>query len=187
MQEIEYGIMQADAGAGICKFNMAQHTEGMFNEYKFSEGLDIACNLLQVPSFYHDQKEALRNFFKGKDIFFSAHTGYGKSIILPIIADVLKDQTIGTSTVLVISPLLSLMKDQIAHVNETFGICVVGIFDGQEEEIMQNIEDGVYSLLYTTPEGLLGNRRWRTLASSQTFREECVAIVVDEAHCLVQW
>ena len=53
----------------------------MFNEYKFSEGLDIACNLLQVPSFYHNQKEALRNFFKGKDIFFSAHTGYGKSII----------------------------------------------------------------------------------------------------------
>ena len=170
--------------------NMAQHTECMFNENKFSEGLDIACNLLQVPSFYHDQMEALRNFFKGKDLFFSAHTGYGKSIIfqaLPIIADVLKEQTIGTSTVLFISPLLSLMKDQIAHVNETFGICAAGIFDGQEEEIMQNIEDGVYSLLYTTPEGLLGNRRWRTLASSQTFREECVAIVVDEAHCLVQW
>ena len=48
--------------------NMAQHTECMFNEYKFSEGLDIACNFLQVPSFYHDQKEALRNFFEGKDL-----------------------------------------------------------------------------------------------------------------------
>ena len=78
---------------------------------------------------------------------------------MPIIADVLKEQTIGTSTVLVISPLLSFMKDQTAHVNETFGICAAGIFDGQEEDIMLNIEDGVYSLLYTTPAGLLGNRR----------------------------
>ena len=94
---------------------------------------------------------------------------------------------ISTSTVLVVSPLLSLIQDQIKHVNETFGISAAGKFDGQEEEIMRDIEDGVYSLLYTTPEGLLGNKRWRTLASSQTFREQCVAIVVDKAHCLVQW
>ena len=58
--------------------NMA---ECMFNENKFSEGFDIACNLLQIPSFYHDQKEAFEIFFKGKDLFFSAHTGYGPGSI----------------------------------------------------------------------------------------------------------
>ena len=157
---------------------------------EFAEALNIACNLLQVPNFYHEQKEALRSFFKGKDLFFSVHTGYGKLLIfqaIPIIVDVLREQTIGTSTALVILPLLSLMKDQISHVNKNFGICEAGIFDDQEEEIMRNIEDGVYSLLYTTTEGLLGNKHWRSLASHQTFREQCVAIVVDEAHCLVQW
>ena len=162
----------------------------IFDEDKFSEAVNIACCLLKVNSFYHDQMEALRNFFKGNDLFFSTHTGYGKSLIfqaIPIITDVLQDQVISTSTVLVVSPLLSLIQDQIKHVNETFGISAAGIFDGQEEEIMRDIEDGVYSLLYTTPEGLLGNKRWRTLASSQTFREQCVAIVVDVAHCLVQW
>lgn len=169
---------------------MAHYKECVFHEDKFSEALNIACSLLQVNHFYHDQKEALRNFFKGNDLFFSVHTGYGKSLIfqaIPVISDVLKDQTIGTSTVLVISPLLSLIKDQIKHVNAAFGISAAGVFDGQEEEIMRDIEDGVFSLLYTTPEGLLGNKRWRTLASSQIFRQQCVAIVVDEAHCLVHW
>ena len=130
--------------------SMAQRTECMFTEWKFAAALNIACNLLQVPNFYQEQKEALRSFFKGKDLFFSVHTGYGKSLIfqaIPIIADVLREQIIGTSTALVISHLLSLMKDQISHVNKNFGICAAGIFDGQEEEIMRNIEDGVYSLL----------------------------------------
>jgi superfamily II DNA helicase RecQ len=169
---------------------MALSKERIFDEDKFLEAINIACYLLQVNSFYDDQREALRNFFKGNDLFFSAHTGYGKSLIfqaIPIIADVLQDKVIGTSTVLVVSPLLSLIKDQIKCVNETFGISAAGIFDGQEDEVMQDIEDGVYSLLCTTPEGLLGKKRWRTLASSQIFRQQCVAIVVDEAHWLVQW
>ena len=98
---------------------------------------------------------------KGNDLFFSAHTGYGKSLIfqaIPIIADVLQNKVIGTSTVLVVSPLLSLIKDQIKHVNENFGISAAGIFDGQEDEVMQDIEDGVYSLLYTTPQGFLAKK-----------------------------
>jgi superfamily II DNA helicase RecQ len=162
----------------------------IFDEDKFSEAVNIACCLLQVNYFYDYQMESLPNFFKCNDLFFSAHTGYGKSLIfqaIPIITDVLQDQVISTSTVLVVSPLLSLKQNQIKHVNETFGISAAGIFNGQEEEIMRDIEDGVYSLLYTTPEGLLGNKRWRTLASSQTFRQQCVAFVVDVAHSLVQW
>ncbi|XP_028394483.1 uncharacterized protein LOC114518677 [Dendronephthya gigantea] len=169
---------------------MAYCKERTFDEDKFSEAVNIACCLLQVNLFYDDQREALRKFFKGNDLPFSAHTGYGKSLIfraIPIIADVLQDEVISTSTVLVVSPLLSLIKDQIKHVNETFGISAAGIFNGQEEEIMRDIEEGVYSLFYTTPECLLGNRRWRTLASSEIFRQQCVAIIVDKAHCLVQW
>ena len=56
MHKIEYGITHARE---YVNSNMAQHTECMFDENKFSEGLDMACNLLQVPSIYHNQKEAL--------------------------------------------------------------------------------------------------------------------------------
>ena len=46
-------------------------------EAKFNEAIQLACGLLQVRSFYEEQKEALRQFFLGKDLFFSVHTGYG--------------------------------------------------------------------------------------------------------------
>ncbi len=119
-----------------------------FDSVNFSVAISTACKFLNVEKFYPDQEEALRNFFQGKDLFFSAHTGYGKSLIfqaIPIIADVLEDQLIGTSTVLVISPLLSLMKDQVRNINENFGISAGAIFDGQDEEVLKAIEEGVYS------------------------------------------
>jgi superfamily II DNA helicase RecQ len=168
----------------------ASKGKGVFDYAEFSVAISTACALLNVETFYPDQEEALCNFFKGKDLFFSAHTGYGKSLIfqaIPIIADVLNDQAICTSTVLVISPLLSLMKDQVNHINNSFGISAAAIFDGQDDEVLKNIEEGVYSLVYTSPECFVGKKRWRTLASSQTFREDCIAVVIDEAHCLVHW
>ena len=162
----------------------------MSDSDRFNVAISTACSLLNVDKFYPEQKEALWNFFNGKDVFFSAHTGYGKSLIyqaMPIIADVLKDQAIGTSTVLVLSPLISLMKDQVEHINNSFGITAAAIFDGQEEEILQNIEDDAYSLIYASPESFVGKKRWRSIASSETFREDCIAVVIDEAHCLVHW
>ena len=156
----------------------------------FSVAISTACMFLNVKEFYSEQEEALRNFFQGKDLFFSAHTGYGKSLIfqaIPIIADVLEDQLVGTSTVLVISPLISLMKDQVKHINENFGISAAAILNGQDEEVLKDIEEGVYSLVYASREYFVGKKRWRDLASSRTFRKDCVAVVVDEAHCLVHW
>ena len=94
------------------------------DEAKFSEAIATACSFLNAQHFYRDQEDALRNLFNGKDLFFSAHTGYGKSLIyqaIPVFADVLNDQLVGTSVVLVISPLLSLMVDKLHHINKTFG------------------------------------------------------------------
>ncbi len=69
----------------ICENNMADFEGPKYDESKFQEALVIACNLLQVPSFYEDQEKAIRQFFRGKDIFFSAHTGYGKSLVFQAI------------------------------------------------------------------------------------------------------
>ncbi len=168
---------------------MASH-EGAINESLFSEAVSTACTVLNVEGLYEDQYEVIKQFFAGKDVFFSAHTGYGKSLIfqaIPIIYDILNDQVIGTSTVIVVSPLLSLIKDQVKQVNENCGISAAGIYEGQSEDVCRDIEEGNYSLLYASPESLLGKRRWRMLTSSQSFRQNCVAVVVDEAHCLVNW
>ena len=70
----------------------------------------------------------------------------------------MKDQAIGTSTVLVLSPLISLMKDQVQRINNSFSISVAAIFDGQEEEILQNIEDNAYPLIFASPECFVGKK-----------------------------
>ena len=97
------------------------------------------------------------------------------------------EKVIGTSVVVVISPLTSLTKDQVKITTEWHGISTAAIYSGQDDEILQNIEDGIYSIVYTSPEAFLATKRWRSLASSPSFQEDCVAIAVDEAHCLVHW
>ncbi len=94
--------------------DLAASRHAKLDETKFEEALRLAASLLQIDSFYEDQQVALKQFFQGKNVFFSAHTGYGKSLVfqaIPIIADFLADKVIGTSVVLVVSPLISLMKD----------------------------------------------------------------------------
>ena len=71
------------------------------------------------------------------------------------------------------------MKDQVRIINKNLGISAAAIFDGQDEEILKTIEEGIYSLVYASPEYFVGKKPWRTLASSRAFREDCVAVVLD--------
>eukprot|EP00112_Aurelia_sp_Birch-Aquarium-sp1_P019504 Seg483.13 transcript_id=Seg483.13/GoldUCD/mRNA.D3Y31 product="ATP-dependent DNA helicase Q-like 1" protein_id=Seg483.13/GoldUCD/D3Y31 len=110
--------------------------------------------------------------------------------MIPIMADVFLDRLPGSSTVIVISPLKALMKDQVKYLNDKTGIPAIALIDmtdQQQDEAVTRIEEGVYGIVYTSPETFLSMKRWRNLASSSSFRNSCVALVVDEAHCLVQW
>ena len=117
--------------------------------------------------------------------------GYGKSIVfqaLPILSDLMNEQAMGISTVLVLSPLVALMQDQVKIMNEKVGISAAVICEEQSEEILNNIEEGtVYSLVYVSPECVLSSGRWRNLLTSEQFRKTCIAVVVDEGHCIVNW
>eukprot|EP00795_Rhopilema_esculentum_P015002 gene15002-6156_t len=138
-----------------------------------------------------NQERALYSFFKfKKHIYYSAPTGHGKSLIfqsIPLIADVLADNAVGTSNILVISPLLSLMHDQINDVNTQTELSAAGIFKGQAESVLAVIEDGTYSIFYTSPESILPSSRRRRILSGSRFADCCIGIVIDEAHCIRQW
>jgi hypothetical protein len=63
----------------------------------FEDALKIVCGFFQIGNLYEEQKTILRQFFLGKTVFFSAGTGYGKSLIfqaVPLLADLLIDQAI---------------------------------------------------------------------------------------------
>ena len=186
-----YATTQKHTVANCLEIKVAHHSEEALVKLEdFDAAIRMCCSFLGIQEMYCEQRKILWEFFNGKNVYFSAYTGYGKSLIyqaILIISDILNDNLVGASTVLVISPLTSLIQDQVNHINKNFGISAVAIVSGQDEELLVNIEDGTYSLVYTSPESFLSNKRWRSLATSQNFREGCVAIVIDEAHCLAQW
>eukprot|EP00794_Sanderia_malayensis_P001244 gene1244-1373_t len=103
-----------------------------------------------------------------------------------MIHDILKDDLIGTCKALVICPLKALMMDQIEKLKQT-GVMGAGIYEGQDEETLKQIEHGEYSIVYSSPKSILGTERWRRLFDSQYFKENCRYLVIDEAHCMVHW
>lgn len=155
----------------------------------FEDALRLVCQFFKVDNLFDDQVKAIKAFFKGNNVFFCASTGYGKSILfqsIPLLADILLDQVIGTSTAVVICPLISLMLDQVSKMSE-LGINAAAVFQGQDEAVLKDVEDGIYSLVFTSLESMLATKRWEKLWKSQTFQENCVCIAVDEAHCISQW
>ncbi|CAB4028994.1 ATP-dependent DNA helicase -like [Paramuricea clavata] len=156
------------------------------------DALKIVCGFFQIDNLYEEQKTILRQFFLGKTVFFSAGTGYGKSLIfqaVPLLADLLIDQAIGTSIAIVISPLVSLMLEQVAYL-KSIGFSAAAVFEGQYDQVLKDIiEEGIYSHIYVSPESMLSVQvqRWRRMLQSPHFKTHCVVVAVDEAHCISQW
>ena len=120
----------------------------VWNEDRFKEGVDFVKHLYQVDNLFEEQLRALQGFFQGKDLFFSAPTGYGKSLVfhaIPIVADFLMDKLIGTSCIVVVSPLQSLMLDQVSKLKE-IGINAAAIYADQSEEILYRKSKKVTSI-----------------------------------------
>lgn len=125
------------------------------------------------------QEEIINSIIKKEDILAVLPTGGGKSICYQIPA-IIQD-----GLCLVISPLVSLMKDQVARLKQ-LNISAEYIHSGLHyydvKRVLENALHGGYQLLYISPERL----------QTQLFEEYLPAlninlIAVDEAHCVSQW
>ena len=140
--------------------NMALVEESVLEGKCFEDAIRLVCHFFQVDNLFPEQIKAIKAFFRGNNVFFCASTGYGKSIVfqsLPLFADTLLDQVIGTSTVVVICPLTALMLDQVSKMNE-LGINAAAVFQGQDEAVLYDIENGIYSLFFMSPESMLASK-----------------------------
>jgi ATP-dependent DNA helicase RecQ len=114
----------------------------------------------------------------GRDCIGVMPTGAGKSLTFQIPARIMP------GTVLVVSPLISLMKDQVdALVRSGFRATVVNstLDPDTRRERLRGMRAGEYELVYVAPEGLEGSLR----AALRGVRISLVA--VDEAHCISEW
>ncbi|TWT27384.1 DNA helicase RecQ [Planomicrobium sp. CPCC 101110] len=145
--------------------------------------LEEAKKLLQsyfgYEAFRTGQEQAISQVFEGHNSICVMPTGGGKSMCYQIPALVMDGTTI------VISPLISLMKDQVDALTAA-GIPAAYInssLDFEEvRETLHNVQQGAVKLLYIAPERL----------DSQIFLDELQGvhvplIAVDEAHCISQW
>ncbi|KAL6516411.1 hypothetical protein OROGR_019716 [Orobanche gracilis] len=124
------------------------------------------------------QKEIVENILQGEDCLVVMATGSGKSLCYQMPPLVVK------KTAVVISPLISLMQDQVMALKQR-GICAENLSSAQTDlNVYANAERGRYDILYMTPEKacLLPASFWSRLLDSGI----CL-LAVDEAHCISEW
>ncbi len=143
------------------------------------EAEKILKTVFGYDTFRFVQRAAIENILAGNDSFIIMPTGGGKSLCYQIPALIFDGLTI------VISPLISLMKDQIEQLKQN-GINAVMLNSSLSFEEYQNnvnaiINDDV-KLLYLAPETLMMNRTIELLKSRKV---SCFTI--DEAHCISEW
>ena len=127
------------------------------------------------------QKDIITNVLKGKDTLAVMPTGGGKSLCYQLPALIMEGIT------LVVSPLISLMQDQVGSL-KTNGINSVFLNSSLSwEEYLQAIDEiknGQIKVLYVSPEGL-ATQKIRELLSAPEIKISCITI--DEGHCVSAW
>lgn len=130
-------------------------------------------------SFRPLQEEIIASVLSGHDTLGLLPTGGGKSITFQVPAIALG------SLCIVITPLISLMKDQIDHLTEK-GIKAASVFMGMtHQEVLETYERVIlqkYQFLYLSPE-----RLETQLFKAKLQYMDVRLLVVDEAHCISQW
>jgi len=151
------------------------------------EGFLHASSKFRISELNAYQKLAIRKIVVDKeDLFVNLPTGTGKSLIyqaLPHVFDHVSNEN--GHILVVVSPLISLMEDQVKYL-QSLGVSDVNISSDAEVD-RSKIEREEYSIVYGSPEAWLVNERWRCMLSNEVYSSKLCAVAVDEAHVLRQW
>lgn len=143
------------------------------------QALEVLKKVFGYGSFRKGQQEIIEAVTSGRDALGIMPTGAGKSLCYQIPA------ILSGSIAVIISPLISLMKDQVDSLIQN-GVSAASINSAMDWEsasdIFRGVRQGQVRLLYVAPERLEGAGFAEFLRSI-----EIGLVVVDEAHCVSQW
>ncbi|XP_047342370.1 ATP-dependent DNA helicase Q-like 2 [Impatiens glandulifera] len=147
---------------------------------------DVRFNVFGITKYRSNQREIINAIMSGRDVLVIMAAGGGKSLCYQLPA-ILKD-----GVALVVSPLLSLIQDQV------MGLAALGIkafmlssITSKEDEkfIYKALEkgEGEMKILYVTPEKISKSKRFMSKLEKCHHASRLSLIAIDEAHCCSQW
>jgi len=158
---------------------MTHGSKGSDNSKLSSTSEEILKNVFGYDEFRLFQKEIIDCVLQRKDTLAVLPTGGGKSLCYQVPALIFEGLTV------VVSPLISLMHDQICGL-ETVGIKAAALNSSLDWEKyadnIRRIKNGEVKILYVSPETLASDRCKELLSS---IKVDCITI--DEAHCISEW
>jgi len=141
--------------------------------------LETLKNVFGYPTFRPPQEEIIAQVMRGEDVFVIMPTGGGKSLCYQIPA--LHRSGVG----IVVSPLISLMKDQVDALNAN-GVAAAcynsTLTEAGSRRVLADLHGGRLDLLYVAPERLMAENFLERLKEL-----EIALFAIDEAHCISQW
>jgi ATP-dependent DNA helicase RecQ len=142
--------------------------------------LNVLKEIFGFDSFKPGQEEAIRAVLEGRDTLAVMPTGGGKSLCYQVPALMQESLTV------IVSPLISLMKDQVDSLlqSSVSGAATLhsGLSPEERWEVERRVRTGEVKMLYVAPE------RLRSLEFVLALRRAGVGLfVVDEAHCISEW
>src|ERR671916_1711718 len=140
----------------------------------------VLKEIFGFDSFRPGQEEAIRAVLEGRDTLAVMPTGGGKSLCYQIPALMQESLTV------IVSPLISLMKDQVDSLLQSSVADAAALHSGlspeERWEVERKVRTGEIRMLYVAPE------RLRSLEFVLSLRRAGVGLfVVDEAHCISEW
>ncbi|KAM9912588.1 hypothetical protein OXX69_002428 [Metschnikowia pulcherrima] len=158
------------------------------SEAFIDEVYHVLRNTFQLPNFRSNQLEAVVSTLKGKDVFVLIPTGGGKSLCYQLPALVTKGKTRGTTVV--VSPLISLMQDQIHHLKKRSIRAEMISSRGsakEKSEALRTFAAGNLDLVYVSPEMVNKSQAIQRILAKLYENDMLARVVVDEAHCVSSW
>lgn len=141
-----------------------------------------------LKSFRPNQLEAVVSTLQAKDVFVLLPTGGGKSLCFQLPALVRGGKTCGVTVV--VSPLISLMQDQVQHLLEKNIRAGMISSKGSADErnaTFKSLTSGQLDLVYLSPEMINNSGRVQKVISKLHENDMLARVVVDEAHCVSSW